>query len=206
MKNFVLNKCMNLIKQNKNYDETQLEIIKYGLESFYLSITKIIIIGIIASVLSIFKEFIIFLTIMGIIRIPSFGIHASKTWICLVVSTIAFIGIPLISLHITLNLPTKIIVGIISIIGICLFSPADTIKRPIINKKRRTIYKITSTIIAVIYITLAIIVKDNFVSNSFFFATILQNIFISPITYKLSKMPYNNYKTYITNYGLNLKI
>ena len=203
MKNFVLNKCINIIKKNKTYDEEKLEIIKYGLESFYLSITKIIIIGIIAATISIFKEFIIFLIIMGIIRIPSFGIHASKTWICLVVSTIAFIGIPLISLHITLNLPTKIIVGIISVIGILIFSPADTVKRPIINKKRRKIYKISSTIIAIIYITLSIIIKNNFISNCFFFATILANIFISPITYKLSHMPYNNYKTYIAKYGLN---
>lgn len=203
MKKYVLDNCMRIIKDSKDYDETKLAEIKYGLESLYLSITKIIVISLLSLILGIFKEFLIFLVVMGVMRIPSFGIHASKTWICLVVSTIAFIGVPFLSLYVTLNVPTKIIVGALSIIGICAFSPADTVKRPIINKNRRRIYKILSTIIATLYIVISIVIKDNYISNCFFFATILQNIFISPFTYKLFKMPYNNYKAYITNYGLN---
>ena len=102
-----------------------------------------------------------------------------------------------------LNNQTKIIIGIISIIGITLFSPADTHKRPIVNKKRRKTYKILSSLISILFIILSIIIKDNYISNSFFYATILQNILISPITYRLFNMPYNNYKTYIKNHGLN---
>lgn len=203
MKKFILEKCMNIIKQNKNYDDVKLAEIKYGLEGLYLMITKLIIITIIAILLGILKEYIIFLIIFNIMRSPSFGLHAKKSWICLITSTIAFIGIPLLAINIKLNITTKIIIGIISIIGICIFSPADTHKRPIINKKRRMIYKILSTIIATTYIILSIIIKDNFISNAFFYATILQNILISPITYKLFNMPYNNYKTYIKNHGLN---
>ena len=203
MKKFILNKCMQIIRENKNYDEIKLKEIKYGLEALYLTITKIIIISIISLILGIFKEFIIFLGIFTIMRTPSFGIHASKTWICLVTSTIAFVGIPLLALHTTLNTEIKIIIGIISIIGIFLFSPADTHKKPIINKKRRKIYKTLSTIIAITYIILSTVIKNNYIANCFFYATILQNILISPITYKLFKMPYNNYKTYILNHGLN---
>ena len=203
MKKYVLDKCMNIIKQNKDYDEIKLAEIKYGLEGIYLTITKIIIIGVLAIILGIFKEYLIFLGIFTIMRSNSFGIHASKTWICYSTSIPAFLGIPLISIYTTLNTPTKLIVGTLSIIGICIFSPADTVKRPIIDKKKRRIHKILSTLIATVFITLSIIIKDNFLSNAFFFATILQNILISPITYKLSHMPYNNYKTYIANYGLN---
>ena len=203
MKKFVLDKCMNIIKKNMQYNDTKLEEIRYGLEGIYLTITKIIIISALSIILGIFKEYLIFLIIYSIMRAPSFGIHASKSWICLITSTISFIGFPLLSIYTTLTETMKIIIGAISIIGICLFSPADTIKRPIINKTRRKVYKILSTILAIIYIILSIKINNNFISNCFIYSTILQNILISPLTYKIFKMPYSNYKEYIKKYGLN---
>jgi accessory gene regulator B len=199
MKKFILDKCINIVKQNNNYDETKLAEIRYGLEGIYLTITKIIIISTLSIILGIFKEFLIFLGIYTIIRTTSFGLHASKSWICLITSTIFFIGFPLLSIYTTLNITLKITIGIISTIGIFLFSPADTVKRPIINKTRRKIYKILSTIISIIYLILSIKIKNNYISNSLIYSTILQNILISPITYKLFNMPYNNYKTYKKN-------
>ena len=84
-----------------------------------------------------------------------------------------------------------------------LYSPADTKKRPIVNKKRRKIYKILSTIISISYVTLSIIIKNSYIENCLIFSIILQNILISPITYKIFKLPYNNYKEYIKTHGLN---
>ncbi len=78
MKKFVLDKCMNIIKKNKNYDKTKLAEIKYGLEGLYLMITKLIIITIIAIILNITKEYLLFMLIYTIMRAPSFGIHAKK--------------------------------------------------------------------------------------------------------------------------------
>lgn len=203
MKNYVIDNCMNIIRKNTNFNKTKLAEIKYGLEGIYLTITKLIIMLILALILGIIKEYLVFLLIFTIMRSPSFGIHASKSWICLISSTISFIGLPLLMRITTLNIHTKIIIGIISIVGITLFSPADTHKRPIVNKKRRRTYKLLSSLISITYIILSMIIKDNYIANSFFYATILQNIIISPITYKLFKMPYNNYKTYIKKHGLN---
>ena len=104
---------------------------------------------------------------------------------------------------IELNTSSKIIIGIIFTIGILLFSPADTKKRPIINKKRRKIYKILSTIISIIYVILSVIIKNNYIENCLIFSIILQNILISPITYKIFNLPYNNYKEYTKTHGLN---
>ena len=203
MKKFVLDNCMNIITNNKQYDDIKLAEIKYGLETLYLTFSKLIIIGILAAILGLFKELLIFLIIYNIIRMTSFGLLATKSWICLLSSTIIFIGIPLIIKNIELNIITKIIIGIIFTIHISIFSPADTHKRPIINKKRRKIYKILSTIISIIYVILSIIIKNTYISNCFIFAIILQNIIISPITYKIFKLPYNNYKEYIKTHGLN---
>lgn len=203
MRKFIIDNCMNIIIKNKNYNDIKLAEIKYGLEALYLTFSKLIIIGIIALILGILKELIIFLFIYNIIRATSFGLHASKSWICLISSTLTFIGLPIIMKITELNIIIKIIIGLISMIGISLFSPADTHKRPIVNKKRRKIYKVLSTITATIYIILSLIIKDTYLSNCFIFALILQNILISPLTYKLFNLPYNNYKTYIKNHGLN---
>ena len=203
MKKFVIENSMKIISQNKNYDKIKLQEIKYGLETLYLLISKLIIIGIVAAILGIFKELIIFILIYNIIRMPSFGLHATKSWICLLTSTITFIGLPLIMKTIELNIIIKIIIGSILTITMFIFAPADTKKRPIVNKKRRKIYKAISTIIAIIYIVLSIIIKNTYISNCFIFSIILQNILISPITYKIFKLPYNNYKEYIKTHGLN---
>lgn len=203
MRSFIINNCINIIINNKEYDKTKLAEIKYGLEALYLTISKLIIITTIAIILRITKEYIVFLIIFNIIRSTSFGLHATKSWICLLSSTIIFIGLPLIMKTIELDTISKIIIGIIFTTGIMLYSPADTKKRPIVNKKRRKIYKILSTIISISYVTLSIIIKNSYIENCLIFSIILQNILISPITYKIFKLPYNNYKEYIKTHGLN---
>ena len=51
MKKVVMNYTMNLIKNNGNYDEEKLAVIKYGLEGLYLTISKLIIILLLSALL-----------------------------------------------------------------------------------------------------------------------------------------------------------
>ena len=197
MKKVIVNHWMNIIKKNKNYDDIKLAEIEYGLAGIYLTLSKMIIIAIISIILGIFKEMIVFLLIYNVLRMPSFGIHATKSWICLVTSSIIFIGLPIACLNIQLYLPIKISLGIIGCILMFKNSPADTKKRPIVNPKRRLTYKLISTFLSIIYVILNIIIKNNFISNCFVFGLILQNILISPLTYKIFRQPYNNYKEYL---------
>lgn len=197
MKKFLINKCMNYIKNNTNYDNTKLAEIKYGLEAIYLTFSKLIIISILALILGIVKEMIIYVLVYNFIRMPSFGLHATKSWICLLSSTLLFIGIPYLCIVLTIPTTLKIIVGIVGTLLMFKNSPADTKKRPIVNKKRRKIYKILSTILAIIFTICSIIIKDNFISNCFIFGLIMQNCMISPIVYKIFKLPYNNYITFL---------
>ena len=197
MKKFIIGKCMNLIRKEKDYDEEKLAEIEYGLVSIYLTFSKLIVITILALILGIFKEMIVFLLMYNIIRMPSFGIHATKSWICLLVSTIGFIGIPLLCIYVRIPLIIKLIGGIICVVLMFKNSPADTKKRPIVNPKRRLVYKILSGVIAIIYVVLSLVIKDSFISNSFLLGLMLQNIVISPLTYKVFKQPYNNYKEFL---------
>lgn len=197
MRKVIINKCMNLIKNNSpELDQVKLDEVEYGLISIYILITKLIVIFILASVIGIFKEVLIFSVIYSIIRTPSFGIHASKSWICLIVSSILFLGIPYICLTTNMSLELKFLLGSIGTIFIFKNSPADTHKRPIVNPTRRKVYKGISTLIAISFTIIAICINNEFVSNCLILALITQCVVISPLTYKLFKMPYNNYKNY----------
>ena len=195
-----MNHCMNFIKKyNPDKSENDLEIIQYGLEGLYLTISKLVIILLLSIILGIFKEVIIFLLIYNIIRTPSFGLHATKSWICLLSSTCIFIGVPFLCNQFILPIYIKMIIGLISIVLIFKNAPADTYKRPIISKKRRQMYKLISTIVAITMIVLAIVAKNQFISNSLIFALVVQNFMISPMIYHLFKLPYANYKNYVVD-------
>ena len=199
MKEAFINSSMNMIqKYYPNYSEVKLAELKYGLLGLYLMISKSIIIFSIAIFLGIFKELLIFTVIYNIIRALSFGMHASKSWICLVASTSIFILLTYLSLNVTIPINIKLIIGIIGIIFMYKNSPADTAKKPIVSLKRRKIYKTISTLLAIIFVICSLIIDNNFLSNSFILSLVLQNIFISPTTYKIFNEPYDNYKTYIT--------
>ena len=197
MKKFIISKTMKYIKKNTNYDDIKLKEIEYGLVSIYLMISKLIIIFSISLLLGIFKEMIIYMLIYNILRMPSFGLHATKSWICLLSSTILFIGIPYLCIFLSIPMILKIIIGILGILFMFKNAPADTKKKPIVSKKRRQTYKFISTLLTILFSFGTILVKNDFISNCLVFAIIMQNFMISPTVYKIFKLPYNNYITFL---------
>ena len=200
MKKFIIGKCINYIKKNTNYDSKKLAEIKYGLEGLFLTYSKLIIISILAIVLGIFKEMIVYMLIYNIIRMPSFGLHATKSWICLVSSSILFIGIPYLCIYLNIPLIIKIVISIIGTLLMLKNAPADTKKRPIVNKKRRRIYKLLSMVISLTFGILSIFIKNDFISNCFCLAIIMQNFMIAPLIYRIFKLPYNNYIQFLKDH------
>lgn len=197
MKKLIINKCMELVTTyNKGLSQRDIDKIKYGLEGLYLTITKLIFIIIISIILSIWKETLLLILIFNGIRLTAFGVHAKRSIDCLISSTLFFILFPIICIKLTIPLIVKIILFIPLTVLIGIFAPADTEKRPLINKKKRKIYKMLSIMISIIYMTIAIVIKDNTLSNCFIFAIVIQIIIMLPITYKLFGVSYNNYKTY----------
>ena len=197
MKNLVVNKCIDFIKKYKNYSDEDIAIIRYGLEGIYLSLSKVIIIIILSLLLSIFKEVIIFMILFNIIRSTAFGLHATKSYICLISSLLIFILIPYLCLNIDINVYIKCIILIVCILYIYKYAPSDTKKRPIVNRKRRAIYKFISVIIAITYSFIAILINNLFISNALLFSLIVECFMISPMVYKIFKLPYNNYIAFL---------
>ncbi|MCI9434458.1 MAG: accessory gene regulator AgrB [Bacilli bacterium] len=196
MRNFIIGKQLRIIQKYNHFDKEKLEIIKYGLESIYILITKMIVILTVSYLLGLIKETLIFLICYNFIRMPSFGLHATKSWICLVSSLLVFIILPFGCKVIQISFYLKIIMGLIGLAFIIKNAPADTYKRPIISKKRRLFLKIISSITALCMIIASLFIKNQFLANSLLVAIILQCFMISPTIYHLFKLPYNNYKNY----------
>ena len=196
LKKKFLNFSMKIITSNKSYSKDQIDIILYGLEALYLTITKLIVIFSIAYGLSILKEVIILLITYNIIRSQAFGIHASKSSYCLISSLILFIGGALMCKYLVIS--KFIMVGIALICNVCLFlyAPADTYKRPLVNVRKRKRFKLLSSIFGIIYTILIIVFNEYFIANYLLLGLIIAVIMILPITYKTFKLPYNNYKNY----------
>ncbi len=196
MKEFLINRSINFIKNNNNYDTDKLEEIKYGLESIYILISKSIIIFTCAILLNIFKEMIILLLFYNLLRMFGFGIHASKSWICLTSSLLIFIIVPYICKYIYIPIYIKILLLLIGICTIIMYAPADTHKRPILKVKKRVFYKYTTFIISLIFSYITLKTNNQLLSNLIISSIIIECIMIHPLTYKTANMPYNNFKTY----------
>lgn len=197
MKNKFLNYAINTIHiNNPSYNDTKLAEIRYGLEGIYLSITKLIIIFLLAILLNILKEMIFMLIIFNILRTTGFGLHATKSWICLVSSSVIFLGGPLLAKIIIINNLLKTILSITSVILIYKYAPADTKKRPLIKEKKRNIYKFITTIKCIILNIFIIFIKNDIITNLIILGIYAEVIVILPKTYKLFNIPYDNYKNY----------
>lgn len=191
---------MNLIKNKKNYSQDELEIIAYGLEGIYLTITKAVVIFGIAICLGILKEVIFLLISYNVIRSQAFGLHATKSIYCLISSLIIFIGGSYICKYIILPFWIMIIISIICNICLFLYAPADTYKRPIVNVKKRKRFKFLSSLLGIIYTILIVIFHDNVIANYLLVGMLSSVLMILPITYKIFNLSYNNYKNY--EYGV----
>lgn len=203
MKKRFLDYSLKLITSNNpNLSNEKKDELRYGLEGFYLTITKTVFIFGLSYLIGIFKEMFLMLLFFNILRTTGFGLHAKKSWMCWVSSTILFIFLPLISRYIVFPIYLKYVLGILSVILIFMYTPADTEKHPLINKRKRIILKIISTALCTILVICSIIIKNETIDTLIIFAIYTEISLILPITYQLFHLKYNNYKSHILKNNL----
>lgn len=196
MKDAFLNYSVNLLTNEYNYEGDLLDRVKYGLEIIYISVTKIFVILLLSIILGYFKETLLFTIFITPIKSVSYGIHAKKSWHCYVFSILLFMLLPSIFVNLNFTLIHKIFISIFSFISMIIYAPADTHKRPLVNKNHRNKLKLYSLLITSIYIVIIFVIKDNYIINLLIDALITQSLLINPLVYRLLNMPYNNYKAY----------
>lgn len=192
MKKKFISITINYLKKYQKFSEDEIEKIRYGLEGIYLTLTKLVIIIALAYILGILKELIAILLFFNIIRYTGFGFHAKTSLECLILSTFNFILLPIIFLNINLSNIAIICICSLCIISYILYAPADTVKRPLPNKRKRKIRKVATVIIGLIYSGLIFLIPSW--GSIFLSVLVMQAIVINPLLYKLFRQPYNNYK------------
>lgn len=196
MKEVFLNNSLNLINKNYNYDNNTIERITYGLEIIYISITKLTVIFGISALLGLFKETILCCLFVNGLRTFAYGLHAKKSSHCYISSLFTFVLMPFIFINLIFNPVQKIIISILCLLSMIIFAPADTHKRPIINKNHRLKLKIISIIICTVYIIVIFVSKNEYMNSLIVLSMIVESFMINPIIYKIFDLPYDNYKAY----------
>lgn len=200
MKDIFINRSVSLIKTYyPSFDNIKLKEIRYGIEAFYMTFTKLIAIIIISLIIKSFKETMLLLIFFNVLRLTAFGLHASKSYICWISSILVFILLPIIAKSFEIPPFINIVVAFLSLLSYILYAPADTKKRPLVNKKKRIIYKVLTIITGLIYIIFLIFSENYVIKNSITFAMLVQTILIIPATYKFFRLPYRNYLNYENN-------
>lgn len=196
MKAIFMNRTISFLKKYCTYSDEEIEKLEYGLEGIYLTITKLIIIFITAALLGIVKEFITLIFLFNIIRYTGFGFHANKSYECLLFSAFCFLIIPIFFINVNLTKFIYILICLFCIFNYLLFAPADTIKRPLINKKKRIIRKIITIIIGITYFLVGLLLFNHWISSILLSALVIEAIVVNPITYYFFRQPYNNFKNF----------
>ena len=192
----ILNKFENFLHNNiESITKDELEIALYGMEVVYSLVTKTLLYFIISLILNCHKEFLTVILILATIRSTSFGFHANNEFVCYISSFLVIFGTIYIAKNYIFTIIFKATTCILSFAAILLFAPADTEKRPLLNKRLRSILKLCSCI-TVLFFSFIAIANIGFMSNAIICLLIINSINISPILYKIFKRRYRNYEHY----------
>lgn len=196
VKEAFLDYSINLILAKNNYDELKISKLRYGLEAFYMLFVKLSAIILLAIILGLFKEVLLFILIYTPLRGFGFGFHANSSLQCWLISVPVFIVIPFLSKVLTIPLIVVHAIILLSTVSYLLYAPADSKKKPLVNMKKRLINKSLMVIIGLIYLFATIFIQNHVVINSIMFSCLWQAICVNPKMYKLFHQPFQNYKNY----------
>ncbi len=196
MKEKFINSSINLVCRYQECDDLKLKRLRYGLEGMYSLIVKISIVILISIFTQTIIETLLLIAFYTGIRTFSFGWHAKSNITCWITTITLYNGLPFLIKYTTIpNIVGYITLGI-GIISMILWAPADTPRRPLIRKKQRRKAKIVSILVIIIYTVIYILTDLMIIKNAISYGLLMQIIFINPLTYKLTKTPFNNYKNY----------
>ncbi len=170
--------------------------LKYGIEMFYLSFSKLLAVLVTALLLGIFWETIITLFSYNFIRQKSQGLHAKSSIKCLISSMTFFVILPWMVVHVNIYPYISIAAAMAIPVFAYLYAPSDTQKKPIIKKKVRERLKRDAIIRSFIIVGLSLIIPDATFKFLLVMGAYIALLYVMPITYKIMKEERNNYEKF----------
>lgn len=195
------------IKENvKNLDEEKILVIDFGVRLLFGELPKILILILLGFLFKIGWYTIILFLLLAPYRSFTGGFHLKTHLGCMFTTTLLYMGPIILAKYILIpqNFILYImaaIVGILSIIFITKYAPADTENIPILSNKERKCKKIKAYIALVVLLGIAIFIPNRIISYMLIYGIFLQNLTITPIAYKLTnnKHGYEVYTQEIIN-------
>ena len=186
-------------KEMPEIDDERAEVINYGLQILVGEVPKTFIMLAIAYLLGVFKLTLITFLILMPYRTFSGGFHLKTHIGCIVTTCLFYCGTALLAKYIAFDEISKYIItialGIFGIIMIKLYAPADTENVPILSKKVRKQKQVLSYITFIVGLAIALIIKNNIVSNIIIFGYLMQTCMITKLAYRLTNNKYG-YEVY----------
>ena len=135
----LLDKAMRIIANNKNLNEDEQEIVRYGLELFLIKTLLSFFALLIGIILHSVVEYLVYTVLFSMIRTSAGGYHSNTRIQCFIMSMLMFgIVFVLIKIAVQFSLVMHIII-ILSMISFCIIlitAPVDTANRPIGDEER----------------------------------------------------------------------
>lgn len=186
-------------KEMPDVDDERAEVINYGLQILLGEFPKIFVMFAVAYLLGVFKLTLITFFILMPYRTFSGGFHLKTHLGCIITTCVFYCGTALLAKYIVLsNIAKYIIITLLGIFGIFmikLYAPADTENVPILNKKVRKQKQILSYVFFILGLVIALIIKDNVISNIIVLGYLMQTCTITKLAYILTDNKYG-YEVY----------
>ncbi|EFS01644.1 putative accessory gene regulator protein, partial [Listeria seeligeri FSL N1-067] len=130
------------------------------------------------------------------LRRYSFGLHATKTLNCTLISLTMFVLTPWIFQNVLSN--NWIVLGTFAFIllNMFLFAPADTENLPLIGEGHRKKLKRKAMIGTLILTGITLLIPFAEMKTLIMIGSLFQVVSINPLTYKLLRRRYRNYEKY----------
>lgn len=193
---FVENKIVNYIKNyNNSMSEDDESILRYGIQIYYFTISKLVVIMAMAILLNVFWEVCAVTLLIGGLKKYAYGFHADTFWSCIIISVVNFFGIVYLA-KLSFGPYAKILIILVSLIIFYIYAPADTEERPLVDAEERKKMKYKAIITAIVYCLVSLFVKE-YLSNMIILSLMFVGFNTCPIPYKIFKKEYNNYEKYV---------
>ncbi len=196
MKEKFIDKFLNFITKYEECDRIKLLRLKYGLEGIFNLMVKTSVVILLSFLLGTTNITLMTMVFYALLRTFSFGFHANSSIGCWITTITVYNIIPLILKNITIPHIIGYIILFISVISMILWAPADTPKRPLLKKEVRKKCKRISTSIVILYAVIYLLNFNSLINDAIMYALMIQTVFINPVTYKITRTPFNNYKYY----------
>lgn len=170
--------------------------VKYGLEIILINVMKFAIVYGIALVMGVLLQTMTVHLSYLWLRRYSFGLHATKTLNCTLISLTMFVLTPLIFQNVLSN--NWIVLGTFAFIllNMFLFAPADTENLPLIGEEHRKKLKRKAMIGTLILTGITLLIPFAEMKTLIMIGSLFQVVSINPLTYKLLRRRYRNYEKY----------